>query len=64
MPSDLRLNDGDVLLRGVGELDHAVAPLDLPRQAVDYDLHDRAAARVGHDDAHEGERLRHECSDN
>ena len=29
---DLRLHDGDVLLQGVGALDEAVVPLDLPRQ--------------------------------
>lgn len=46
---DPRLHDGDVMPQGVGALDDAVVPLDPPRQGVDLDLHDREAARVGHE---------------
>lgn len=51
---DLRLHD-DVLFQGVDAIDETVTPFDLPRQAVDLDLHDRAAARVGHEHPGEGE---------
>lgn len=43
------------LLQGVGALDHAVVPFDLPRQIVDLDLHCRAGRELNTSPLDKGE---------